>query len=136
MSLREFMVDYGMRFVGKPYIWGGSGVIGFDCSGLVQECLAAVGLDPKGDQTANGLRIAFKSKTVHAPDIGVLAFFGTKESATHVALCIGNGLMLEAGGGGKACVDIKSANNLGAMVRVRALTNRNDLICFCDPFIT
>ena len=125
MNLREVMVDYGLRFVGKPYIWGGSGVTGFDCSGLVQECLAAVGLGPKGDQTANGLRIAFKSKTVHAPDIGVIAFFGTKELATHVALCIGNGLMLEAGGGGKSCVELMISRTFSSVS-----TSRSNMIPF------
>lgn len=134
MTRRELMIDYGMRFMGKPYIWGGNGIIGFDCSGFAQECLASVKLDPKGDQTAEGLRTEFaKEKTDH-PDLGSLVFFG-KGKAAHVAIYIGDGLMMEAGGGGSSCTTPQEAAKVGAMVRVRAIANRTDLLGYADPFM-
>jgi cell wall-associated NlpC family hydrolase len=35
--------------LGLPYIWGGTGFVGVDCSGLVQSALAAVGVDAPRD---------------------------------------------------------------------------------------
>ena len=52
---KELMIQYSKTFIGKPYRWGGEGVLGFDCSGFIQEVLSCVGFDPKGDQTAQGL---------------------------------------------------------------------------------
>lgn len=135
MTRRELMIDYAMRFVGKPYIWSGNGIVGFDCSGLAQECLASVGLDPKGDQTAQMLRVEFVKEATGHPDIGCLVFFGRPEKAVHVAVYIGDGLMIEAGGGGSSCKNPEESEKLGAMVRIRPVKNRVDLLGYADPFL-
>ena len=49
--MRNYL-DYALRFIGRPYIWGGDGSGkthgGFDCSGLVLEALKACGIIPSG----------------------------------------------------------------------------------------
>ena len=129
------IVDYALKFVGRPYVWGGDGSGkcggGFDCSGLVLECLWAFGILPKGDMTAQGLYKALKKKgwaevprgKEKASDV---LFFG-KDTAhiTHTAMCIGGGLMVEAGGGTSKCTG--AANSTG-MVWVRPLAWRNNLV--------
>jgi len=47
-SSRPFM-DIAADMLGLPYIWGGTGYIGVDCSGLVQSALAAIGEDAPRD---------------------------------------------------------------------------------------
>ena len=44
---KELMIEYSKTFIGKPYRWGGEGVLGFDCSGFIQEVLRCVGLRKK-----------------------------------------------------------------------------------------
>jgi cell wall-associated NlpC family hydrolase len=42
-------VAVARRFLGVPYLWGGNGAAGLDCSGLVQAALIACGQDCPGD---------------------------------------------------------------------------------------
>lgn len=37
-------IAYARQQVGQPYLWGGTGTGGFDCSGLVMEAYAAAGV--------------------------------------------------------------------------------------------
>lgn len=128
-------VDYAMKFIGRPYVWGadGSGKCGggWDCSGLVIECLWAFGLYDGPDTTAQGLHKALKKsgwKEVPFDFIaeGDVLFFGKSvESITHTALAIGEWLMIEAGGGGSKC---KNQATSTGMVRVRPIASRKDLV--------
>lgn len=138
--LRERMVAYVASFVGLPYRWGGDDPIqGFDCSGLAQEALASVGIDPLGDQTAQGLYEAFKGRSVPASGFpiaaGCLCFYGKSVKAiTHVAISIGENLMIEAGGGGSKTLTAADAAQQNAYVRMRPIHRRGDLVAVVDPF--
>ena len=127
--------EYAQKFIGRPYIWGGDGSGkcdgGFDCSGLVLECLWAMGIMPKGDMTAQGLYKALcKKGWVSVPAKAVahddILFFGKDAThITHVAIAIGGGLMVEAGGGTSKC---KCAATSTGMVWIRPLAWRNNLV--------
>lgn len=44
--LGEEIVDYGLQFIGTPYVWGGSNLQkGVDCSGFTQEVYKAFGVE-------------------------------------------------------------------------------------------
>lgn len=42
-------VDAARHFVEKPYVWGGRGGAGIDCSGLIQRSMAAIGISAPRD---------------------------------------------------------------------------------------
>lgn len=127
--------EYALKFVGSPYIWGGDGsgakFNGWDCSGLVLECLWAFGLYDGSDTTAQGLHKALSANGWREvprglENAGDVLFFG-KDTAhiTHTALAIGGGLMVEAGGGGSKC---KTPATSTGMVWVRPIAWRNNLV--------
>ena len=129
------IIEYALKFIGRPYIWGGDGSGkcggGFDCSGLVLECLWAFGIMPKGDMTAQGIHKALKKSGWKEVPFGFIAegdvlFFGKSvESITHTALAIGDGLMVEAGGGGSKC---KTPATSTGMVWVRPISWRSNIV--------
>lgn len=130
------LVEYAKYFIGRPYIWAGNGSGkcegGFDCSGLVVECLQAV------EVLANGSDYSAKALYKHLLDQGWvkvprgfetasdLCFWGKAEgSITHVSIVIGPRQHLEAGGGGSGS---KTAGTSTGMVRMRPLSSRGDLL--------
>lgn len=130
------LVEYAKCFIGQPYIWGGNGSGkasgGFDCSGLVVECLQAVGVLKNGsDYTSKALLAALLALgwTRVGPGnerAGDVCFWGKSEaSVSHVSIALGSGQHIEAGGGGSAC---KSLGTSTGMVRVRPLSSRSDRV--------
>ena len=97
--------EYALKFIGRSYIWGGDGSGkcggGFDCSGLVLECLWAFGKLQKGDLTAQGIHDKLLLEKGWRQGLSVkegdVLFFGKDlHHITHVALAIGGDLMVEA----------------------------------------
>ena len=126
--------EYALKFLGHPYIWGGDGSGkcggGFDCSGLVVECLRAFGV-VNCDLTAQGLyNYLHKLKWeifsgIEAKESDILFFGKNLCEITHVAIAIGDGLMVEAGGGGSRCKKLESSTG---MVRIRSIWLRKDFL--------
>lgn len=121
------MTEYAWRFIGAPYVWGGDGSGkcggGWDCSGLVLECLWAFGLYDGPDTTAQGLYKALKKKGwMEVPrklesEADVLFFGKDTEHITHTAVAIGGGLMIEAYGTSKC----KTPSTSTGKVQVRPI---------------
>ncbi len=119
--------------VGLPYIWGGDDpIIGFDCSGLVQELLAAVGAAPLMDHTADALFRLNWPKC--EPKLGAVAFYGSSSKVSHVALCLDEETIIEAGGGGSKTLTPQDAARQNAYIRLRPLKRRNDLVSCHWPY--
>jgi peptidoglycan DL-endopeptidase CwlO len=89
------VVAYAYKFLGKPYVWGGSGPNAFDCSGFTQYVYKAFGVGlPHQAKSQYGKGQAVSTNNL-AP--GDLVFFNTYGSLSHVGLYIGGGKFIHAG---------------------------------------
>ncbi|HWC23050.1 MAG TPA: NlpC/P60 family protein [Flexivirga sp.] len=98
------IVGIAERYIGTPYVYGGSSPSGFDCSGFTSYVYGQVGKSLPRTATAQ-MQMATR---VSDPQPGDLIFFGDGSSAYHVAIYIGNGKMIDA-------------NHPGGSVGIRAI---------------
>jgi peptidoglycan DL-endopeptidase CwlO len=84
-------VQFVYEQLGKPYLWGGTGPASFDCSGLVQAAWATAGVSIP--RTTGEQVMALQSIPRSALEPGDLIYFN---GATHVAMYIGNGMIIDA----------------------------------------
>ncbi|GAA1187191.1 cell wall-associated NlpC family hydrolase [Kitasatospora gansuensis] len=93
----ESAIAFASAQLGKPYVWGGNGPSGFDCSGLVQQAYRRAGISlPRvaDDQYAAGTPIS--SGQLRRGD---LIFWSNSSRASgihHVAIYLGDNKYLEA----------------------------------------
>lgn len=135
MASKELLLAYALSFLGVPYRWGGNNPLtGLDCSGLVCEILKGHGVVPHSmDATSQQLFNMFGDSSV-SPQLGALAFYGkSKDEITHVAFCLNDRLIVEAGSGNHNVTDLSEAQAKGAVVRIRPLNYRRDLVSVLMP---
>ena len=123
-DLRAEALDYGGRYLGKLYRWGGDDPAGFDCSGLMVEMLKAVGKLPRdGDWTAAQLATHFTPTAKLKP--GVLVFWTRGVHIGHVEMVWAvhgdTVLTIGASGGGSATLSDEAAIKANAFVKIRPL---------------
>lgn len=85
-------VRYAIEQIGKPYVWGAEGPDSFDCSGLTSQAWASAGRTLP--RTSQEQWRQLRKVPVNALRPGDLVVYFPK--ATHVALYIGNGLVVQA----------------------------------------
>ncbi len=98
------IVDTAMKYLGVPYVYGGTTVNGFDCSGFVQYVYKECGYTV--DRTAaqiyeNGTYV----EKVNLEIGDAICFSSHTESIGHVGIYIGNGQFIHASSG-SGCVII------------------------------
>jgi peptidoglycan DL-endopeptidase CwlO len=104
------IVAIAQRYFGVPYVWGGAGTGGFDCSGLTMYCYAQIGI-----QLSHGATDQQRASVpVPLSDLrpGDLIFFGNASFSHHVAIFVG----------GTTCIE---APHTGDVVRYGTFTGRD-----------
>lgn len=97
---REDLAATGLRFIGIPYVWGGTTPKGFDCSGLTQRIFRLNGiLIPRDSDLQAGFGRGKPVGAVGELSTGDLLFFGrSPDRITHVGMYLSNGLFLHSYG--------------------------------------
>ncbi len=134
MNREQFLIAL-ISWNGVPYIWGGDSMLGIDCSGFVQVAMDMLGLDPKGDQSAEMLRQYYLSHgrpCARPYQLGDLLFYGREGVATHVGLCLGFNAFMEAAHGDHTIDTVAKALERGARVKVSACRDK-DLLSAIRP---
>jgi cell wall-associated NlpC family hydrolase len=90
---------------GQPYVWGGAAPGGFDCSGLTSWAYKQAGITlPRSSRAQFGVGRAVSKDALMPGDL--LFYGGSASSIHHVAMYIGNGMIVHASTSG---VPVKSA---------------------------
>lgn len=142
MLTTRAVIHAALRYQGSPYLWTGKGLSvwtpnglqsnglglpAYDCSGLVTCALHdAQGPDWRASHNASTLWQQL-APAENADAFGVLRFYGSPARPSHVAISLGNGLILEAGGGDQTTTSLEIARRQGARVRV-VFDGRKDLV--------
>ncbi|MEV0000620.1 NlpC/P60 family protein [Streptomyces sp. NPDC050848] len=107
-------LTYAVRQIGKPYVWGTEGPESYDCSGLTSQAWASAGREiPRTSQEQWRTLPRVELRELRPGDLVV--YF---PEATHVAIYLGHGLVVQAPRpGAKVKVSPIAANPLLGAVR-------------------
>lgn len=92
MTRGDLVVSIARRYVGRPYVSGGNGPGGFDCSGFAKFVYAAAGISlPRTSQSQYEAGPRVSTSSLQAGD---LVFYYSPVS--HVGIYIGHGMMIDS----------------------------------------
>lgn len=93
------LIQEAFKYEGMPYVYGGNGEGGIDCSGLVKNCYRAFGLNlPRraSEQAQVGQPVALDQLQP-----GDRLYFSVKRQFDHTGIYLGNGYFIHASGSRK-----------------------------------
>ncbi|MFB7618389.1 C40 family peptidase [Kitasatospora sp. NPDC056181] len=99
----EAAIDYALAQLGKPYVWGGNGPSGFDCSGLVQQAYRRSGISlPRVADDQYAATTPIGAGQLRRGDLLFWSDSGRASGIHHVGIYLGGGKFVEAPRPGKA----------------------------------
>jgi cell wall-associated NlpC family hydrolase len=133
---REDLLKALFKYANHLYIWGESGPLYYDCSGLIFRILTDdLKIGPIQRLNAQGYYDYFKDKgtTALIPDLGCLAFYGKLDAIHHIALCLDRENIFESARGDRNCTSAWIAQNKNAKVEVNPISRLPDLFAVLKP---
>lgn len=111
MELRSQVVKTSKKYIGVPYVWGGSTPKGFDCSGYTQYVFRAAGITINRTACAQLANTVIVSKEDLQPgDLVIFSNTGGNGFASHTGIYLGNGKLIHSGASkGVVIVDLDSS---------------------------
>lgn len=97
------IIRTGKRFLGVPYLWGGTSPFGLDCSGFVQLAYRLNGIDLLRDahmQAEDPRAVPVEKADLRAGDLVFFAGGEDKTKITHVGMACGDGTFIHSSGNG------------------------------------
>ena len=94
-STVQQVLETAKRFLGLPYMWGGTTPLGIDCSGFVQIAYYLHGVSLLRDSSIQYTQPGLLPVEREELKPGDLVFFGRK-AITHVGMILGNGEFIHA----------------------------------------
>jgi len=100
-------IELAKRFLGIPYLWGGTSSFGFDCSGFTQMLVRARGVTMPRDADKQAAWTGLVAVDRNDLQAGDLLFFGSSaQDITHTGMFIGDGRFIHDTTNGHAMVQI------------------------------
>ncbi|MFD0279200.1 C40 family peptidase [Kitasatospora sp. NPDC127111] len=98
----EAAIGYALAQLGKPYVWGGDGPSGYDCSGLVQQAYLRAGIDlPRVADDQYAATTPIGAGQLRRGDLLFWSDSGRASGIHHVGIYLGGGKFVEAPRPGK-----------------------------------
>jgi cell wall-associated NlpC family hydrolase len=93
----EAAIGYALAQLGKPYVWGGNGPSGYDCSGLVQQAYRRSGISlPRVADDQYAATTPISAGQLRRGDLVFWSDSGRASGIHHVGIYLGDGTFVEA----------------------------------------
>lgn len=87
------LIEEAQKYLGTPYVWGGTSPEGFDCSGLMQYVFNSQGIEiPRTSQEQQKFATTISMAEIKPGDL----VFNKQSDSTHVGMYIGNDMYIQA----------------------------------------
>lgn len=105
LEMRSELVELAKKYIGVPYVYGGTTPRGFDCSGYTQYVYKKLGITlnrTAASQASNGIIVA--REDMQPGDLVIFSNTVGRRFGTHIGLYLGNGKIIHAGSSRGVCI--------------------------------